>query len=141
MAKLKLNDDGTVTLPLLPTSDGAARQVVLPEPSMRQLARIHSLANEADEKLPEFDALTEEPTGADVRRVNDQLRARTVMMYSDDSPHGRAMLAVIALLTDENYTEDDLPGWVMGPSTLRQILAHFQAPLPGPASVPDAPTA
>ena len=132
MAKLELNDDGTVTLPLAPKAPGdPPRSIVLPEPTMAQLATIHELAVAADDALPAMDTIVADMAPEQVAHANDQLRARTVSMFGQQSPHGLAMIAIVKLLTGEDVGPDDLYGWVMGPRTMRDVLAHFQAPLAG----------
>lgn len=133
MARMQLNDDGTITMPLI-----GGGIVTLREPSMRELAAIHTLVVEADEALPNNPVLPDNPTPEQVGEANRELRERARAIYSDASPHGLAVLNIIQMLaTAENGATpevgvDLLPGWAMSPGTCRQILQHFQLPLPGP---------
>lgn len=139
MSKLLFNDDGTITVPLiaLPPEGGGkptARSVVLPEPSMRQLAKMHDIAGKADDALPDLEPLPANPTSEQAAQYLTTMRSRTDMQYAEDSPYGLALIETVELLTGETLTPDDLPGWACNPRTMNAILSHFQTPLPGPES-------
>lgn len=130
MSDLKLNPDGTVTIPLR----GNPKQIILPEPSMAQLAQLHTIVHDADESLPEIITIdTEIATQEEMRAATDRLTERTMLMYSDDPPYGNAILDMIHLLVPDshNIDKDALPGWAANPTTCRRILTHFQTPLAG----------
>lgn len=136
MSELTLNDDGTITFPLRPVTgaDGPKdRNVLLPEPSMRQLAQIHIIVNQADEKLPPVLPIGDpkNATADQLTAATERLNQRTMQAYSDDPPYGNAVVAIIKLLTDKEYSLEDLPGWAANPQVCRSILTHFQTPLVG----------
>ncbi len=147
--KLKLNVDGSVIVPL---RDG--REITLAEPSMRQLAEMHTLYAQADAAkptlppMPPQPALPDKPTteqivafrvelDAYVQAADDRVTARRSiesLLYgdADTSPHGQAFLKIMRSLAPEaNVTEDDVFGWVMNPATGANLIAHFTAPLGG----------
>lgn len=137
MSDLKLNPDGTITIPLRPVigAEGKrSRDVVLPEPSMLQLARMHSIVHDADESLPSVITIgdPEAATDEDLRAATDRLTERTMKTYSEEMPYGNAVVEIIKLLVpDSTVTTDDLPGWCANPNTCRRMLTHFQTPLAG----------
>jgi len=138
VAKLQLNDDGTVMIPLIDGPNGEVRVVLLREPSLGQIGRMRRLAKEADDALGRFDTIdVQTATPEQVDAFNQQLNARTDRIFDGDaSPHGQALIAIIKELSGEAVVADDLPAWAGSPRTLGAILGHFQAPLPGPESEP-----
>ncbi len=137
MSDLALNDDGTITIPLRPVIGAGGprnREVVLPEPSMSQLAKMHTIVHEADESLPPVIGIPDpkEASPEDLRAATERLTQRTMLTYSEAMPYGKAVVAIIALLDPgPGVTTDDLPGWCANPNTCRRILTHFQTPLAG----------
>lgn len=133
MSKLVFNDDGTITVPLKPPKgDPTPREVVLPEPSMRELALMHVTVAAADDKLPSLPpAAGQSRTPTELEEAGKVLRERTLIQFSDESPHGQALIDIIKLLTDTDVSPDELYGWAANPTTCNQILGHFQSPLPG----------
>lgn len=143
--KLQLRPDGTVFVPV----KGQAG-FVLEEPSMRQLAEIHTLLAGADASLPPLPTLQglgENPTPDEERIFREELREysrvaqeRANMMYGDaeTAPYGQAFISIVKMLTGAELTVDDLYGWAMNWQTGRQMLNHFTDPLGGAV---DAPTA
>lgn len=132
--KLQINGDGSVTIPLIGERKG--QQVVLHEPSMRQLAEIHALMAQADEALPNIRVVNNRNDAAEVQAALEDAKKRQAAMFSVDAPHGTAFVKMIEMLTEahETVTLDDLPGWCANPAATQQILQHFTAPLGGGAA-------
>lgn len=130
------NDDGSVTIGLTKN-----REVVLPEPSMPQLAKMYTLVRAADNDLAALKQVTKDSSADELAEAVKILNERADKMYSDASPHGNAWLAIIAMLTDDSdkVTAEDLPGSLMNPKAINQLLSWFSTPLPG-ESEPSAAT-
>lgn len=136
MAKLKFEDDGSIVVPLV---SGAT--VTLPEPSMEQLGVMMEIAQRADAALPELPALpqfsmVDGKVPPDVipalNAYNDAVRARTAMAFGPESPHGLGLIEIIKLLVPEaEVSPATCFGWMMSPRTMKQVVEHFQSPLPG----------
>lgn len=130
MSDLVFNDDGTITIPLR-----GRDAVVLSEPSMTELAKLHQIVQAADALLVQPmvvnpDTATPEQVDAARQRLVD----RTMQTYSENPPYGNAVLEICKMLGPNNdapITADQLPGWCANPNTCRRILTHFQTPLAG----------
>lgn len=127
--KLVLHPNGTAEIPLL--GGESERSALLPEPSLRQLAEIHSLFSDADKAMPVIPAVDASSSPAEVAAVQAAATARQVAMHAVDSPYATALVKAVEILTGETVTPDDLPGWACAPATARSLIAHWTAPLDG----------
>lgn len=125
MSKLELHDDGTITIPLR-----GKDALVLPEPSIAQLAEAVGYIYAADEAIPDVPLIDTEDAAA-VQGAQEVMRDRTMKTYSSESPYGTAIVQIAKLVGQIDITLDDLPGWAAAPQTCRQILQHWQTPLAG----------
>jgi hypothetical protein len=121
-----LNPDGTVTIPLRGEKD----PIVLPEPSIAQLAEMTSWVIETDEGMPPIGAIDQSDPVA-MAALQGALRERTKVMYAADAPYGTVVCRIVKLLTGTDITLDDLPAWAAAPSVTNKILGHWQSPLVG----------
>lgn len=131
MSKLQINDDGTITLPLRVSETNPSTEITLPEPSLAQLAQMMEFVDAADKSVPNVDQLTAGADSAAIATATEQLRERTLAIYSSGAPYGQAVVEIVKLLTGQEITFADLPGWAASPKTTRTILGHFQDPLAG----------
>jgi hypothetical protein len=128
MSNLALNDDGTIVLPL---RGAEGKVLILPEPSIAQLAEMTGYIVEADAMIPPVPQMPEGASADAIIAAAASLRERTVKTYSAESPYGSAIVKIVKLLTEVSITLDDLPGWAASPNTCRTILGHWQTPLAG----------
>lgn len=156
--RLRIRPDGSIEIPLRGVWDPQTKAltsrdpVVLPEPTMVQLARIQDLVVAADEAANEAHALppisaeitakvvAQVPLTEDEQDLLDKrqtaLRDRTRFAYSADGPWGAAVIEVIELLTGEKLDRSDLPGWASHWSVLSEMYGHFMDPFAGRADSP-----
>lgn len=139
-APLLQMDGRRVIVRLTDAEDGTPRFVELKRPAMSQLARIYELAIAADDALPKpppppgsTNELSESQLLAYTGEVNEAMRERNKAMHAPTSPHGAAFLEIVELLSGTRYTMDDADPYFMNPKALRDMLAHWEAPLGGPA--------
>lgn len=153
--RLKVLDDGSLELPLASRvgANGERKPqdpITLAEPSMVELARIHDLILDADKELRErtaelpeitpalqakiaagdMSAYTDEDLAV-VTRHADIMRDRQQVAFSADSPHGKALIAIVELLTGRLIEPADLPGWAMHWTVVGEVLARFMDPFAG----------
>ena len=138
MSELTLNDDGTITMPLRPVIGAEGphdrEPLQLPEPSMEQLAEMHTIARAADESIPPIIQVPDpqNATVGELQAATDRLRERASAIYQGDMPYGQATIKLIKILRpDANVGMADLPAWCANPATINAILTHFQTPLVG----------
>lgn len=135
MAKLVLNDDGTVTFPLK-----GREAVMLDEPNMDEMAEFTEQAQKIDDGLAEMPSITEDSTAEVLAEFNEKLIERTRLLFGTTHPYGDVCLTIVnALGTNLDgvpVVSGDLYAWAMSPRTVRMMLEHFRAPLPGVASQP-----
>jgi hypothetical protein len=120
-----LNPDGTVTIPLRDKDP-----VVLPEPSIAQLAEMTSWVIDVDEAMPPIGSIDRNDQEA-LTALQGVLRERTKIIYAKDAPYGMVMVQIIKLLAGQDVTLDDLPSWASSPSVVNKVLTHWQTPLAG----------
>lgn len=133
-------DGRLVIVRLTDDADGKPRFVEIRRPNMGQLAAIYELAVNADDALPKpppppqsTEGMTESQLLAYTNQVQEIMRERNVRMHALESPHGLAFLQVLKMMTGNDYTMDDADPYFMNPKALRDMLAHWEAPLGGPA--------
>ena len=137
MAKMQVNDDGTITIPLR-----GRDPVTLDEPSMADLAWLTAEADRVDKELPTLPSVIDRENVEQVTAYADATQARTVAIYSGETPYGKILIEAIkrmAISTNGaavDVDEAQLYGWGASPQVIRTMLEHFRAPLPGPASLP-----
>lgn len=134
MAKLQLNDDGTITFPLK-----GREPVTLDEPSMDEMADFTDQAQKVDDGLIDVPTVAEDSTPEVVAAFNTALIERTRLMFGHDHPYGDVVLAMVNALgmnLDVPIVSAQLYGWAMSPRTVRMMLEHYRSPLPGPVSEP-----
>ena len=108
MAKLQVNDDGTITFPLR-----GRDPLTLDEPSMADLAWLTGEVQRVDASLPELPRLTQlpkDPTPEQitaqqeaVEQFNDANRQRTIAVYDPEEgppPYGGIVIELIKRATD-----------------------------------------
>lgn len=132
MSKMTMNDDGTVTIPLLPVDGGPpVTEVTLREPDFDALCEIMEMVDAADGSLPEAQMLPPGASPEEVRALTAVLRDRNKQTFSQAGPYIDTLIRTIKLLSDQDVTRKQLPGWAGSPRTMQALLTHFQSPLPG----------
>lgn len=151
-ARLKPLPDGSLELPLAPVraEDGTRTErppLVIPEPNMVELATIHDLVVTADDEMREktgeppevpVDMLARvqagELTAADQALLNERnkiMKERSRVAFSEASPHAKALLEVVRLLTGQELERADLPGWAGHWTVIGEVLTRFMDPFAG----------
>jgi len=143
--KLTLNDDGTVTMPLVATPGVSVQSCTLREPSIDELGDIFLWADAANDALPKVrvipDGLSEQQKVEVAEAALADAKARTRAMYvkGEDGappPHADAMVKIVRQLANdlpEGYEIHAglIPGWACNPRTIDLIVNHFTSPLAG----------
>lgn len=130
MAMIK-NDDGTVTVTLVPTAKEKHREVVLRVASMGEIGRLYDLVDEADKLLGDPPPpITRDSTAEQVKAFNDANRVRSRKAFSAESPHAKAWVQAIKLLGNlaAEPTVDDLPSWMGNPVAFGELVGLYQNP-------------
>lgn len=134
MAKLQINDDGTVTVPLK-----GRDPVTLDEPSLGEMATWTDAVRGLEEGLTTLPVLQQQTaTREEVETWNAAVRDRTRALFGGEQPYAALFLEIVnalAMSPDgspvEPITPDHLYGWAASPSATSQTLEHFRTPLPG----------
>lgn len=134
MPKLQVNDDGTITFPLK-----GREPVTLEEPSMADLGWLTAAVQALDTSMPVIPPIRENSSPDEVEAFTVGSRARTVAIYDVSAenplPYGHLVIETIKRFSDgvQDVDSSQLYGWAASPATVRAILEHFRAPLPGQA--------
>lgn len=131
MPKPTMNPDGTVTFPTK-----GRDTLTLEEPSMAEMAEFTEAALAADAELTEMPLVTDLEDVEQVKAYQDALSSRTGAIFGSAHPYGGLVLKIVNALTPEDtvITEDQLYAWAASPRTVRTMLEHWRAPLPGAES-------
>lgn len=134
MAKMQLNDDGTITFPLK-----GRPPITLDEPSMDQMAALTDQSQKVDGGMIDLPIISDDSTPEVLADFNEKLIERTAVMFGDTHPYGDVTLQMandLKLDDDAPVESGHLYAWAMSPRTVRLMLEHWRSPLPGPASQP-----
>lgn len=159
--RLKVLDNGDMELPLASRLDPETHEreerppVILPEsPHMDELAAVQDIVERADKALAEltaeipvypptmavkFDPLGRlrpgmalEPDEYVLAQARSEvLRDRTRITYSAQSPHAKALIDIIAVVTGTTLARSDLPGWAGHWSVVGEVYARYMDPFGG----------
>lgn len=125
------HDDYTVTVPLVTNGTGEPREVVVPGPSMVQLAALNEIIAKADQAAGSLPPLNAAASPEERAAYETALAERSALVTSEKSPYAAALIEIVKLLTGTELTIADLPGWAGVARTVSGIIGFFRVPWPG----------